>query len=141
MGIPKIFGMAWAQCTGILDPLRCCHVYKNCIKLDMWQILTGLVLLYTRPSLSLSYVTVTRMLYLWDHLSYPHFTYYKETNRYQQHFVNHSNIKYIATLGLCRPVSITSIINSCIFHMSDDRVVHKFFVLSKKKKKKNISFL
>jgi hypothetical protein len=34
-------GTAWVQCTGALDSLRCCHVYKNCTKLDMWQHLNG----------------------------------------------------------------------------------------------------
>ena len=34
-------GMAWVQCTRVLNPLGCCHVYKNYIKLDTWQNLNG----------------------------------------------------------------------------------------------------
>ena len=26
-------GVAWVQWTGALDPLRCCHVSKNCTKI------------------------------------------------------------------------------------------------------------
>ncbi len=34
-------GKAWVQCTGALDPLRCCHVSSIIQFLYMWQYLNG----------------------------------------------------------------------------------------------------
>jgi hypothetical protein len=37
----RFLGKAWVQCTGALDPLRCCHVFSFVQFLYTWQHLNG----------------------------------------------------------------------------------------------------
>ena len=43
----EITGVAWVQCIGVLDPLRCCHVFNFVQLLDIWQYFNCPILLYT----------------------------------------------------------------------------------------------